>query len=184
MTAFLVEICMEGTLRTYNFKISRISWITLPKNNFTKKIDRKAIWPKHHLTELRLTECHLTESSFDRKVIWPIFFQKMAIWQNLLSTKNVIWPKKMRTRSFDRKFIWPKIHLTESFFWKWSFDRKFIWPKAFSKNGHLIDFFFWKIVVFEKLLFDRMFIFHYSICAIKLYYGRMQIKKWEKLFWF
>jgi hypothetical protein len=31
--------------------------------------DKKAIRPKHHLTAHRLTECHLTESSFDRITI-------------------------------------------------------------------------------------------------------------------
>jgi hypothetical protein len=37
---------------------------TLPKNNFTENF-----WPKHHLTEHRLTECYLIESSFDRTAI-------------------------------------------------------------------------------------------------------------------
>jgi hypothetical protein len=36
-------------------------WITLPNNHFTEFFR-----PKDHLTEHRLTECHLIESSFDR----------------------------------------------------------------------------------------------------------------------
>jgi hypothetical protein len=31
-----------------------------------KIFGRNAIWLKHHLTEHRLTECHLTESAFDQ----------------------------------------------------------------------------------------------------------------------
>jgi hypothetical protein len=31
-----------------------------------KVFDQKAISPKHHLTEHRLTECYLIESTFDR----------------------------------------------------------------------------------------------------------------------
>jgi hypothetical protein len=71
--------------------------------------------------------------------------------------------KKNRTRSFNRKFIWPKVHLTESFFWKWSFDRKVIGPKvhlteSFSREmviwlkGHLTECFFC-----EKLSFSKNF---------------------------
>jgi hypothetical protein len=77
--------------------------------------DRNTIWPNRRLTERRLTE-----SSFYRKVIWLIFFQKMVIWP----TKNFIWPKKiLHTRSFDWKFILPKGHMTN----------------FFSENGHLTE---------------------------------------------
>jgi hypothetical protein len=111
-------------------------------------------WPQGHLTETPFDRTpfdrmpfdrqfirpnrRLTESSFYRKVTWPIFFRK---WPNTESNfeKNDIWAKKMGTRSFDPKFIWPKPfsendHLTER-----SFDRKFIWPNEF----------------FEKWSFDR-----------------------------
>jgi hypothetical protein len=49
-----------------NFKINGSG--SLYRKIISPKIfDRKAIRLKHHLTEYRLTECHLTESTFDRK---------------------------------------------------------------------------------------------------------------------
>jgi hypothetical protein len=126
------------------------------------------MWPKHHLTEHRLIECHLTESSFNRITIEPnavlpkvhftersydrfFFLQKMVIWSNILLTKNVIWPKKnfaqgrLTENSFDRKFIWPK-----AFFEKWLFDRKVIWLKGyFPEKSFDQKFIFWKIVIWQ-----------------------------------
>jgi hypothetical protein len=112
------------------------------------------IWPKGHLTEspfnrtpfdrkFILPKVHFTERSYDR-----FFFRK--------------W-------SFDRINLCRKYHMTERFYWKWSFDRKFIRPKTFLEkiviwpkgpnvfflNGRLTESFF-----FEKLAFDRLFIFH------------------------
>jgi hypothetical protein len=53
----------------------------------------------------------------------------MVFWPNLLSTKNVIWPKKNA-----HKVVWPKIHLTESLF-----DRKlFLSNDNFSKKKHSV----------------------------------------------
>jgi hypothetical protein len=115
-----------------------------------KIFDRKTIWPKHHLTEHRLTDCHLTESSFDRiavrlNAVWPKFhltersydrfvFRKWSFDRIYFRQTCHFIEKKLCTRSFERKFIWPKAfsendHLTES-----SFDRK-----IFSKNGHLTE---------------------------------------------
>jgi hypothetical protein len=132
--------------------------------------DRKAIWPKHFLTEHRLTECHFTESSFDRiavkptpvdrKVIRPIFFSENGhLTKSSFDKKCHLTEKKLRIRSFDRKFIWPKVQLTESFFWKWSFDRKVISPKVYLTETffliiwpkvHLTESFFRKMVIWSK----------------------------------
>jgi hypothetical protein len=80
------------------------------KNILPKFFDRKANWSKHHLTDYRLTGCHLTESpfnrrSFDRKFILP---------------KKIIWPKtKFIKRLFDQKYL-ENGHLTEKLTWKTS----------------------------------------------------------------
>jgi hypothetical protein len=99
-------------------------WITLPKNHFTENF-----WPIGHLTETPFDRTPFDQMPFDRKFIRPNrrlterrltddqFFKKIIIWPNLISTKNIIWPKKNA-----HKVVWPLIHLTESFFWKWSFD--------------------------------------------------------------
>jgi hypothetical protein len=119
-------------------------WITFPKNL------TNAIWPNVHSTE-----SPFNRTPFDRKFILPkghmtdfffFFFQKMVIWPNRLSTKNVIWPKIQLTESsYNRKLflkmiIWSNRYLTEG-----SFDQK-----LFSKNGHLTECFF-----FEKLSFSK-----------------------------
>jgi hypothetical protein len=97
-----------------------------------KFFDRKAIWPNHHLTEHRLTECYLTESSFDwiavkLNAVWPIFFS-----DNSHLTESTFDKKSHLTEKNAHKVVWPKIHWTE----RSSFDRMF---------------FFWKMVDFEKL---------------------------------
>jgi hypothetical protein len=83
-------------------------WITLPKKHFTE-----IFYLKGHLTETpldrtpfdrmpidwkfirpnrRLSERRLTESSFYRKVIWPIFFSEVVIWPTIFREKlSVIW---------------------------------------------------------------------------------------------
>jgi hypothetical protein len=82
--------------------------------------------------------------------------------------------KKLRTRSFEPKFILARVHLTGSFFWKWSFDRKVIWPKLHLTESFLRKMVLWPIRHLTKRLFDRKVI----------YSGLMQIQKWEKLFRF
>jgi hypothetical protein len=125
------------------------------ENHFTKILierpfDRNIIWPNTNWPYTVWPKVHSTESPFnwtpfDRKFILPKghmtdFFQKMVIWANLLSTKNVMCPKKncaqgrLTENSFDQKFICPKAfyeydHLTES-----SSDQNF-----FSKKYHLTD---------------------------------------------
>jgi hypothetical protein len=101
-----------------------------PKVNSTESpfnrapFDRKFILPKGHLTDLFSENDHLTESTFDKKCH--------------LTEKNCEQG--------------PKIHLTESFFWKWSFDQKVIWPK-----GHLTERSFDRMFFFEKLSFSKHF---------------------------
>jgi hypothetical protein len=139
-----------------------------------RPFDRKFILPN-----CRLSERCLTESLFYRKVIWPIFISENGhLTESTFDKKCHLTEKKLGISSFI-SFIWPKAfsennHLTER-----SSDRKFVWPKA----------------IFEKWSFDQIFYFKWSfsknwhltdedIWTIKLYSGRMQFQKWEKLFRF
>jgi hypothetical protein len=144
---------LASILKILKFRIFRRGSGSLYRKIISPKFfDRNTIWPNTVWPNAIWPKVHSTESPFnwtlfDRKFILPKghmthFFQKMVIWPNLLSTKNVIWPVKIalkvvwskvlwpRAFSFDRKVIWPKVHLTESFFEKLSFDRK----NAFGKT--------------------------------------------------
>jgi hypothetical protein len=96
-----------------------------------RPFDRNIIWPNTVWPNAISPKVHSIESPFnrtpfDRKFILPkghmtdFFFEKMVIWPNLISKKNVIWQKVHLTESsFDRKcflkmIIWPRGHSTES----------------------------------------------------------------------
>jgi hypothetical protein len=121
--------------------------------------DRKAIWPKHHLTEHHFwpnaiwPKVHLTESPFNRKP----FDRKFIL------PKEVIWPKtKFVKRSFDRIFL-ENGYLIENLTWKTSqmtemtYDPEYIWPKAFLKNGHLTERSFDRKVIWPKVSMTKSF---------------------------
>jgi hypothetical protein len=146
----------NGKMKVLFKKFNRRINLMVVLDHFTQKSFYRfflpnAIWPKHHLTE-----CHLTETSFYRKVIWPIFFRKWSYDRINLRP----WPKKI-----TQKVVWPKIYLTESFYWKWSFDRKVIWPK-----NHLTESFFRKNLTERS--FDRKFSFrkycHLTDCTYSI----------------
>jgi hypothetical protein len=103
-------------------------------DHFTEKSFTEIFWPKGHSTETpfdwmpfdrkfirpncRLTEGHLTEGSFYRrviyrKVLWPIFIRKWSFdriyFRHKKIAHKVVWPKAfsenyVSERSFDRKF--------------------------------------------------------------------------------
>jgi hypothetical protein len=136
-------------------------------DHFTER-STENFWPKGHLTETQFDRTPFDRMPFDRKFIrpnrrsierravWPKVhftersrFQDMVIWPQLLSTKNVIWPKKNA-----HKVVWPKIHLTESSFDRKLFLKMITWPKGhltessfdrklFSKNVHLTECFYY-----------------------------------------
>jgi hypothetical protein len=115
--------------------------IWLESKFIKRSFDRKYL-EKGYLTENQICKTYqMTEMRFYRKFIWP-----KALSKNFHFTE----------RLFDWRFIWPKVHLSESFFRKWSFDRKlffekwsfhrkFIWP-----NGHLTESFFRKMVIWPR----------------------------------
>jgi hypothetical protein len=157
----------------------------------TRSFDRKFIWPKA-LSE----NDHLTESLFQKMVIWPKdFFEKWL---------------------FDRKVVWPIVF----FFEKLSFSNNFHLTDCsyFIRIVHVFNFFVAARHSERKKLF--LYCHHYyfnrvenvikitdcnelrnlaEICifiwgkvpggdediwAIKLSSGRIQIQKWQKLFRF
>jgi hypothetical protein len=154
--------------------IFRISWIFLCFTKLLVK-DAFSDSVLDYFTEKSFQRKFLTDRPFDRNTIWPNTVWPNAIWPKVQSTESPFnrtpfdrkflskghmtdffsenghltestFDKKCHlTRSFDRKFIWLKVHLTESFFWKWSIDQKVIvmtkWP------------------FFEKKTFGQMTIF-------------------------
>jgi hypothetical protein len=129
------------------------------------KIYKKNLYTQNAPTSIKFSHCvmnrvldHLTEKSFH----W-IFLTERPF------DRNIIWPNTVLPNAIS-----PKVHSTESPFSRTPFNRtpfnrtplnrKFILPKS-----HMTDFFF-----FRKWSFDR----------IKLYSGRIQIQKLEKLFRF
>jgi hypothetical protein len=113
---------------------SRLTERHLAEHYFTERpFDRNTIWPKVHFTEKsHLAETKLIKRSFDRKYLRNGHLSENQFWKT----------SQMPEMTFVRKFIWPNVHLTESFFGKWTLDPKVFWSNVFF---------------FEKWSFDRFF---------------------------
>jgi hypothetical protein len=92
--------------------------------------DRKAIWPKHHLTE----------SPFNRMP----FARKFILPKKVICPKTKFIKKIFGNGHFTENQMWKTIQMTEMIF-----DRKFIWPKVFWKPN-------WKII--SLINFDRTYL--------------------------
>jgi hypothetical protein len=81
-----------------------------------------------------------SQTTFDRKIIWPKKKNCKGRSAELNFYKNVIWPNKkwLEGHWTEKKFgIWPKGHLIEkSFDRKQFFEKNVIWPKVFSRKSH------------------------------------------------